>query len=154
MERLTKRNSEGIAVLKVPDECDRCGEPIYRLNDLGNREPIEKLAEYEDLEEQGLLPKFPCKIGDTLYFIGDECDICEEDYDHCQCYCKKDYKKKKVLATKAKQFRITEKGIRVTDTDAISYSREHNFHAKDFGKTVFLTQAKAEDALQKEYGNN
>lgn len=28
-----------------------------------------KLAEYEDLEEKGLLLKLPCKIGDTVYAI-------------------------------------------------------------------------------------
>ena len=28
---------------------------------------FEKLAEYEDLEEQGLLLRLPCKIGSTLY---------------------------------------------------------------------------------------
>lgn len=30
---------------------------------------INKCAEYEDLEEQGLLLKLPCKVGDTLYRI-------------------------------------------------------------------------------------
>lgn len=33
------------------------------------REVIYKLAEYEDLEEQGLLLKLPCKVGDTVYCI-------------------------------------------------------------------------------------
>lgn len=28
-----------------------------------------KLAEYEDLEEQGLLLRLPCKVGDTVYII-------------------------------------------------------------------------------------
>jgi hypothetical protein len=30
---------------------------------------IEKLAEYEDAEEQGLLLRLPCKVGDTVYQI-------------------------------------------------------------------------------------
>ena len=30
-----------------------------------------KLKEYEDLEEQGLLLKLPCKVGDTVYRISD-----------------------------------------------------------------------------------
>lgn len=29
----------------------------------------QKLAEYEDLEEQGLMLRLPCKIGDTVYKI-------------------------------------------------------------------------------------
>lgn len=32
---------------------------------------LDKLKEYEDLEEQGLLKRLPCKIGDTLYDIGE-----------------------------------------------------------------------------------
>ncbi len=31
------------------------------------RECMDKLAEYEDLEEQGRLIKLPCKIGQSLY---------------------------------------------------------------------------------------
>ncbi|MBQ6945376.1 MAG: hypothetical protein IJN43_13770 [Ruminococcus sp.] len=34
---------------------------IQRLNDL--------LQEYKDLEEQGLLLRLPCKIGDTVYLV-------------------------------------------------------------------------------------
>lgn len=33
------------------------------------KEAIDKLAEYEDLEEQGLLIRLPCKVGDTVYVI-------------------------------------------------------------------------------------
>ena len=29
----------------------------------------EKLAEYEDLEEQGLLVRLPCKVGTEVYYI-------------------------------------------------------------------------------------
>ena len=31
------------------------------------RKVLRKLAEYEDLEEQGLLLRLPCKVGSTLY---------------------------------------------------------------------------------------
>ena len=30
---------------------------------------IDKLAEYENLEEQGRLVKLPCKVGDTVYHV-------------------------------------------------------------------------------------
>lgn len=33
-----------------------------------------KLKEYEDLEEQGLLIRLPCKLGDDLYWISSEDD--------------------------------------------------------------------------------
>ena len=39
----------------------------FLSNELNNA--LEKLAEYEDLEEQGLLIKLPCKVGDTVYQI-------------------------------------------------------------------------------------
>ena len=69
MERLTTRNIAGVAVYKNPFECDRCGDTIWRLPDYGNGSPTEKLAAYEDAEEQGLLLRLPCKVGDTVYHI-------------------------------------------------------------------------------------
>lgn len=35
---------------------------------------VEKLAEYEDLEEQGRLLKLPCEIGHTVYMIYQLCE--------------------------------------------------------------------------------
>lgn len=72
MERLTKRNSMDIAVYKNPFECERCGDTIWRLPDYGNGSPTEKLADYEDAEEQGLLLRLPCKVGDTIYEVSYE----------------------------------------------------------------------------------
>ena len=69
MERLTTRNIAGVAVYKNPFECERCGDTIWRLPDYGNGSPTEKLAAYEDAEEQGLLLRLPCKVGDTVYHI-------------------------------------------------------------------------------------
>ena len=73
MERLTKRyipNDEknGISGIKVSEFEDKIplvevlsGEYLYPA--------IEKLATYEDLEEQGLLVRLPCKVGEGLYCI-------------------------------------------------------------------------------------
>lgn len=33
------------------------------------REICNKLADYEDLDEQGRLIKLPCKVGDTVYHV-------------------------------------------------------------------------------------
>lgn len=51
MERLTEwRNGHGAVV--------------------NNRENyIDKLAQYEDAEESGLLVRLPCKVGDTVYWV-------------------------------------------------------------------------------------
>ena len=72
MERLTKRKYNGIISTREETSgiicssyCDTC------LQGAGNceriKEMIEKLTEYEDLEEQGLLLRLPCKVGDVLY---------------------------------------------------------------------------------------
>ena len=71
MERLTTRNIAGVAVYKHPFECERCGETIWRLPDYGDGSPTEKLADYEDAEEQGLLLRLPCKVGDVVYQISE-----------------------------------------------------------------------------------
>ena len=44
MERLTTRNSEGIAVLKQPFLCERWGDLQWSLPDLGNGSPTDRLA--------------------------------------------------------------------------------------------------------------
>ena len=42
-----------------------------RLESAEKREIIQMLSEQEDAEEQGLLAKFSCKCGDTVYIIYD-----------------------------------------------------------------------------------
>lgn len=37
------------------------------------RAVLDKLAHYEDLEEQGRLVVMPCKIGDTVWIVGTKC---------------------------------------------------------------------------------
>ena len=37
--------------------------------DFGSANVLNRLAEYEDLEEQGLLLRLPCKVGDTVYHV-------------------------------------------------------------------------------------
>ena len=77
MERLTERTADGILVK------EDFGEDVLRtLYQCYGAEPIphyancdegycamEKLAEYEDLEEQGKLLKLPCAVGDTVYTL-------------------------------------------------------------------------------------
>ncbi len=58
MERLTYRGSETMTE-------NGWVKPSYSC--YSTRRIIERLAEYEDLEEQGLLLRLPCKVGSTLY---------------------------------------------------------------------------------------
>ena len=67
MDRLTKvmRCPDGAKIYDVSNElfkanCSRADK---------TRMILEKLAEYEDLEEQGRLSKLPCKVGDDVYYI-------------------------------------------------------------------------------------
>ena len=127
MERLTTRNIAGVAVYKNPFECEQCRDTIWRLPDYGNGSPTEKLADYEDAEEQGLLLRLPLKIGDTVYSVTrdfiSEYTICSiEKYNEGFFFNWK-----------------CEKGI---------YINIRGFTNHQIGKDVFLTQAEAEQKLK------
>lgn len=96
------------------------------FDDVDKRLFYNKLKDYEDLEEQGLILKLPCKVGDKVYYIedGEICKLVVYSYD-----------------------------IRPLQRFALSrYGTRLNF--KQFGKTAFLTREEAEEALKKEGGEN
>lgn len=66
-ERFTSDGEKAIAIHDGSDFPDVCfeGEREYDV--------MNALAEYEDLEEQGLLVRLPCKVGTEVfcYFPGD-----------------------------------------------------------------------------------
>ena len=71
MKRLTQRCGCGICgsnkkVILYP--LYKIGGDEYMDHGLINQ-CFEKLAMYEDLEEQGLLLRLPCKVGDTAYYL-------------------------------------------------------------------------------------
>ena len=53
MERLTQRSFDG----------------TVHATRVGYYDIIEKLASYEEAEDQGLLLRLPCKVGDTIYLV-------------------------------------------------------------------------------------
>ena len=61
MKRLTKWIDDGEKRQAIPD-------PEIRSN--GHGKCCNKLAELEDLEEQGRLLRLPCKVGDSVYRFG------------------------------------------------------------------------------------
>lgn len=137
MERLTTRNIAGVAVYKHPFECERCGEEIWRLPDYGNGSPTEKLADYEDAEEQGFLLRFPCKVGDKIFldFAGFGKDIDEftvKDF-HLDCF---------------------EDGeiILYCDYESNDKTLSGQIDVMEFGKTVFLTKKEAKAKLKEVEG--
>lgn len=89
---------------------------------------LDKLAHYEDLEEQGRLIELPCKVGDTVWRIS-ECSApsCEECFNFKRNMtndCYHDYKA-----------RIVE----------LSFGIYMAFH---YGETVFLTKEETEAKLK------
>lgn len=96
----------------------------------------EKLKEYEDLEEQGMLIKFPCRVGDMLYYPDKEFNI--------------------IIPVRLTEIVIKFNGL---DTSSCQYDcssfdecgdvyEEYEFDTNDFGKSVFLTKSEAEAKLE------
>lgn len=91
-------------------------------------EAIDKLAEYEEAEEQGLLLRLPCKVGDTVYCF---------DYPRSDIVVVVEEKIEKIL--------IYEDDLTI-ETDGGYYLPPM------FGKLIFTTRAEAEAALEKMKG--
>lgn len=80
MDRLTERTAVGILVkenyekesLKTLYSCYGEKPNSYYSNCEEGYCAMEKLADYEDAEEQGRLVILPCKIGDTIYEVSYE----------------------------------------------------------------------------------
>ena len=72
MERLTEVEN-GTAMVKGCGSNCKYGFEYCRKEDWENcktiDDVIDKLAQYEDLEEQGRLISLPCKVGDTVYHV-------------------------------------------------------------------------------------
>ena len=88
--------------------------------DVTIREVINKLAEYEDLDEQGRILKLPCAVGDTVWKINSAGEI-----SHC------------IVST----IEIKEYGIFFSNAT-------HICTLKDFGKTVFTSEKASKSALK------
>ena len=163
MERLTQRCNCGI-----------CGSnervllyPLYKIGgdeymDYGLiNQCFEKLAMYEDAEEQGLLLRLPCKVGDTVYVVKnntdacDECNYFEEWYYDCVDYCSnKEVGKEDGNESFYPQY--ADEPICPKQFMEIFVKKatlEWTFNSrKQFGKTIFLTREEAEKALEKMKG--
>lgn len=147
MSRLTARTENGNAYLVnvKPDEQE---VDSLRKNTLQCiLDCFERLAQYEDAEEQGLLVVLPCKVGDTVFTI--ELD-CKDNPDHSQmCFCWD----KSCKECDKSYLRVWENRNKTADIRSIVAEMGLCGESGGFGKTVFLTRAEAE-ALCKEYGRN
>lgn len=86
---------------------------------------LEELKSYKDLEEQGLLVRLPCKVGDSLY-----------------CIVNGEVKKLKVHSFGVPAFGITDIEFKYVDGFKIL-----RFIGK-LGRTVFFTREEAEKELE------
>nr|UVX50450.1 MAG: hypothetical protein [Bacteriophage sp.] len=135
MERLTRRLNNNKIVAIKGDSCDynaysfdcQTSEERKRL-----KTALEKLANYEDLEEQGLLVRLPCKVGDTVYRVnaGAKQPIIPMTVSEIHFLC---YKNERVV-----RFDAISKG----DMGEICYRLE------DIGRIVFLTHEEAVNKLE------
>ena len=85
-KRFTNKLKDNTNELRIGYEDDR-EYYIMKANDdyyIGG-EAIDKLAHYEDMEEQGRLIELPCKVGEKVYEVYKSCD--EMDF-YCETrYC-------------------------------------------------------------------
>lgn len=94
----------------------------------------EKLRHYENLEEQGLLLRLPCKVGDTLYYITEgfiePCTI--------ETIYLADYKDNKGNHSYIAEIHFNREDCPYVSTD---------IYFTEIGKEVFFTREEAEAAL-------
>ena len=117
------------------------GELWEAYSDANYNEVINKLAAYEDAEEQGLLVRLPCKVGDMLY----EVDLPEYGVIVCQVLYVDVYRGPFAHVPGAEIIEAISVGVEVVDGHGRGSS--YAFDGGDFGKSVFFSRAEAEAAL-------
>ena len=103
---------------------------------------LEELKSYKDLEEQGLLVRLPCKVGDTVWVVTSPINVFDYDeYDGDAEYeVYESFLSSVSYYASGEQFRIYAK---VTNSFIAAYFREC-----DFGESIFLTREEAEKKLE------
>ena len=126
MERLTKRNLDGtIGVNELR---------YYNYNDF--QKIIQKLAQYEDLEEQDRLIRLPCKVGDVIwdndYGVPTAYEITGYSFGESDGYIEYPASKTEIV------FYFSNTSGSITGS----------FASNEIGKSVFLSLEEAEQALK------
>ena len=139
MERLTYREELGGSMDKNEDcpscsICWNCNIPPRKCKYISDA--LKKLADYEDLEQQGRLIKLPCKVGDIVWDndYGRPCayTITAFSFGECEEYiCEP-------VTTKEVVFYYTNS----------SGSIIGSFAESEIGKSVFLNKSEAEAKLK------
>jgi len=156
MERLTETSDKGGLAFTFDLDIACNKNEIEKIIKLGK-----KLKEYEDLEEQGLLIKLPCRIGDSIFIIGkcnDFPDRLDGGYwDATGYYCPYedselcpflDCEDCNSVKDKLGVFEDTIIGIHIEeDNTYLIFENGIGKYLSDFGNTVFTTREEAENKL-------
>jgi hypothetical protein len=141
MERLTERYKDPIANTVLIKECgdkickNICDDIEYDCSKCGLEKALEKLADYEDLEEQGLLVKLPCKVGDMVwdndFGYPESYEIKAFSYGYCDSYVEPDIEDEIIFYYENYTGSIT-----------------GAFPMSEIGKTIFFTREEAVKKLE------
>lgn len=154
MERLTERerNVDGTGIAKE-EIMDGLLKPFAD-------KILTKLADYEDLEEQGLLVRLPCKVGDIVYVDSEILPI--EDM---ECYEDIDNKIPSYFQGRVVSFRFVQRNwVKIAvkakwlhewiddeagpESDCIEREKTFSILLSMIGKNIFLTREEAEKKLK------
>lgn len=136
MERLTKRYVDDFGQKAIT----ACGETYFEGED--GYVVVDRLEFYEDLEEQGLLVRLPCKVGDMVwdndFGYPEPYEIKAFSYGYCDSYVEPDTEIEEIIFYYENY------------TGSITGS----FPMSEIGKTVFLTREEAEKKLEEMKAND
>lgn len=131
MKRLTEKDWK--------DKCEGYPWNVHPVKDIDDLPYYKKLASYEDDEEQGLLLRLPCKIGDTLYRVNKGAKEPVIMMRVIQLYIKQIHKDRTVMRIDA-----------INDADM----GESCYLPCNIGERIFLTRAEAEAKLKSDLNWN
>lgn len=133
MERLTIRSKNSDMVWFKDAENGNAHLEPCEMTAHHNRMALDKLATYEDAEEQGLLLRLPCKVGDKIFldFAGFGKDIDEFTVKDLHLDCFEDGET-----------------ILFCDYESNDKTLSGQIDVMEFEKSVFLTRAEAEAKLK------
>lgn len=161
MERLTEDSVTGETYIKqcassCPYDGEYCGtDECPVLN-----KAADKLGEYERAEEQGLLVRLPCKVGDIVYIDSEALPIegmeCHEDTNNkiplyfqgrvvSFRFAQRNWVK---IAVKAKWLHEWIDDEAWPESDCIEREKTFSILLSMIGKNIFLTREEAENKLE------
>ena len=155
MERLTERSDKMIWFKDQGLKIEPC-----EMNSHHCRMILEKLADYEDLEEHGLLVRLPCKVGDIVYVDSAILPIedmeCHEDIGNkipsyfqgrvvSFRFAQRNWVKIAVKAKWLYEWIDDETG---PESDYIECVKNFSILLSTIGKNIFLTREEAEKKLE------